>query len=700
MPNILILLTLCTTGCWLLPQISPWSVHALSGLARGQAIFLEAMATGLWAAAITLSLRVHHRCRQRPSGALTVLLISSSALPAWLLLMFYVLSWGLFAMGHIFIGYEALRMLHQDPKQLLEHLALMDLPLLLKTTSLAGLLCGAAWWLSKPRCAERLQRPSRYYFSIGLLITVLWSVALFVYLPHPPASAINTTAQPQRQAMGPLSAFFLDIWQTEQLKKQLSLANVLDATKQTQQLLGPAVITLDTYINRIPPSTITAPKPNVIVLLIESLRKDVFPRYHMGQTAVVMPNLDRLAEQSRVFTHAYSESSHSNYADIGPFSSRYPLYNSRTYYYPKKIPFPYVMLYDLLKTLGYATAIISSQNEHWGGMLNILNTPGLDTLRHADNFNGELRKRIHLKTPDYVRRMMGPGKAYGKVDDAATISRVIDWLDTLPQQKPAFLYINLQNSHYPYRLPKTFPRRFATSNTEIDHELEFNLTKASNWPIYKRRYFDTLAYIDVQIGRLLTALRRTHRLANTVLIVSGDTGTAFGELGRMGNAGQLEESVVNVPLFIHAPHLSPGFDTRPAQHIDIAPTVLSLLKLPPHPSFQGLDLTSANRHAHRPIFLVAQSPVKHQYAVIQDQKKCVYTPKTHQLAYYDLQQDPGTLHNLTKQRPNEAKVAFKALRNWIRQQIQYYQKQPQTWRHYPGKPDLARPSAPQKTNAC
>lgn len=75
------------------------------------------------------------------------------------------------------------------------------------------------------------------------------------------------------------------------------------------------------------------------------------------------PHLNRLAKQGVQFTRAYTQSTHSDYADVCIVSSLYPLRKTRHHYYSASDPWPKTLIYDLLKPLGYVTAIFSSQNE-------------------------------------------------------------------------------------------------------------------------------------------------------------------------------------------------------------------------------------------------------------------------------------------------------------------------------------------------
>jgi len=67
-------------------------------------------------------------------------------------------------------------------------------------------------------------------------------------------------------------------------------------------------------------------------------------------------------------------------------SSQYPARAGGPY--PDDIPYPRVLIYDLLAGFGYRTAIISSQNERWGNMIAFLDTGKLDLLLHSETYAG------------------------------------------------------------------------------------------------------------------------------------------------------------------------------------------------------------------------------------------------------------------------------------------------------------------------
>ena len=194
---------------------------------------------------------------------------------------------------------------------------------------------------------------------------------------------------------------------------------------------------------------------------IESLRSDQLRAY--GGTRDVMPTIDALARESRVFTNAYIQASHSNYADLVPLSSEYPLRSPQMYEYPPNPTYPRVLIYDVLKAIGYKTAIFSSQNERWGGMINFHRPSSLDRFFDAGTFTGPTYAPYgDTGFAEWVKETHGAGS----VDDRYTVDEAIKWIDGVAGQ-PFFIHMNLQSSHLPYVVPDDFPRRFSPGKIDF-----------------------------------------------------------------------------------------------------------------------------------------------------------------------------------------------------------------------------------------
>jgi lipoteichoic acid synthase len=190
---------------------------------------------------------------------------------------------------------------------------------------------------------------------------------------------------------------------------------------------------------------------------------------------------------------------------------------------------------------------------------------------------------------------------------------------------------------------------------------------ATGW--VKDRYADSLAYVDSQIKRLVDHLAATGMLERTALVITGDTGQAFLEHGCVAHAGPVFEEVMRVPLIIRAPGLDPQARNAVCQHIDVPPTVLGLLGLAPHPSFQGTDLFGG--HHPRPAYMMAHACAR-QFAIVKGDWKLTYDEDWRGYALFDLGVDPGERRNLADERPQIVRHLKGDLNAWRKAQLDYY----------------------------
>jgi arylsulfatase A-like enzyme len=159
---------------------------------------------------------------------------------------------------------------------------------------------------------------------------------------------------------------------------------------------------------------------------------------------------------------------------------------------------------------------------------------------------------------------------------------------------------------------------------------------------------------------------------DTIVVVTSDHGQAFYEHGFASHASAIFDEVMRVPLLIRAPKLSAGRENRLAQHVDIAPSVLGILGLPIHPSFQGIDLLNSVPDPNRSAYMVAQTPLAYQYGIVRSENKLIYDEHQGRYLLYDLTADPGEHADLAPSRPEIVRVLAQRLHTWRTLQIEYY----------------------------
>jgi arylsulfatase A-like enzyme len=653
----------------------------------GLEFVLGCLAIAIGVASKTLLDRAKRRLsRPLASRAVTVL---GFAL-AWLLLFAYFCSWALFWSIGSFLDAATLTFVSMDSLILFKHFVEVSPKLLVTLPILAVGLLYASGPVTRAlfeRGSARLFRGLRIAYAVLLAASLAFTVwgetsaavasSLVRDTEH---GSFTTVSELYRHAeqfrSGPVSHFVLTLGSSKSAQPAPSKANAARLMHPAPvHIEAPPLVAMADYVRENAPAK--NKRYNVIVLLVESMRPDVLRS--MGGGFDVMPTLDALSQDSRRFTWTYAESSHSDYADLCPMSSHYPLRAVDHHYYPVHPPYPRVLIYDVLSALGYRTAIVSSQNEHWGGMYNYLDTGTLDHFFHAESFHGAV---VDPEDTVFSKWAKDFGQS-GKVDDRYTVDEAIRWIGE--SARPFFLYLNIQNSHFPYRTPEEFPKRF--SPYVIDFPYTFGKYPIEKLGVVENRYRNSLSYMDAQLARLFESLRKSGKLDDTIIVVTGDNGEAFYEHGSAAHAGPLFDEAVRVAMFVHGPGVTPGLDDRLAQHIDIPPTVLGLLGMKPHPSFQGIDLLNAPRDPKRSAYLTVQTAITSQLALVQGGFKLIEDFNYQRYFLYDLVHDPGETRDLSDREPDRLQAMGGRLLAWQKAQLEYYSDPKNFGKIYP--PDVS-----------
>lgn len=378
---------------------------------------------------------------------------------------------------------------------------------------------------------------------------------------------------------------------------------------------------------------ITFDRPNVIFILLETLSAERIGAY--GYERNVTTNIDKLAENSIVFTNAYTTSTHSDYAQPGLLSSRY-IFS----YDDHGIPVgdsPRKFIWDIFKEDNYTTGYYSSQDDRWQDMNLHLNYENLDNFSYS---------RTDGKT-DY-----GSGLAQ-KDYDHKTTDLAIKWLNEATKKPdPFFLYLNLQATH----LPRSYPK-------------EYTYFKKNN---KQDKYDNALRYVDIQVGKIIDFLEENNLTNNTIISITSDHGEDLENRHGISNHGKsIYNEELIVPAIIQIPGLGHEIIEEKVSHIDFVPTLIHMLGYPIPKEFQGTIMLK-----NRPIFFVTQS---HKYLIgmIENDTKIILDLNRDLSEVYNLKEDPDELKQLkSKEYSNE----ILKLLLWSYCQRNYYDKE--KWNDY------------------
>ena len=587
----------------------------------------------------------------------------------FLLILFWLSSWGSKVSTNSFLSIESVKFWLPNPIQVIHWVPpylLVSVPLLSLLLTFFGRIF--VNYIIKPRsiCSRKLW-PTILFLPLSLILIFTFG------LPQGNRSRLKVPDTMGDRVYYEGVNISVEKLFTRYLKEESGtlgtvFANLLFHSKGIEfrpdpdiQVIYPKRINAKEFVTAIDLSKVN--RYNVIFITIESLRADVLSIN--GGIPQIMPEVNKLSQESFVFTKCYSQASHSNYADLGPLTSQYPLRSHATHVYPKNPLYPRTPIYDLLKEAGWRTAIISSQNDHWGKVINYLDTGTLDLYLTPENMG--VASEV-AETDLGFAKWVAKTKHAGSVDDRITINKGIEWIDL--NNDPFFLSLNLQTTHFPYSVPKDFKRIFGPE--QIDFRMEFNHYPKDKIPIVKALYQDSARYVDDQLGKLFLHLKSTGKWENTIVVLTGDHGQAFYEHGFASHANAIYNEVMRVPLLIKIPGATGKVFDKLVEHVDIPPTVLSILNFPRFIGFQGEDILTSDKPKFKLGFLVAQTPLAHQYGVVSDKYKLIYDMRRESYLSYDLQNDSQENKVLNVDVNEDLQRVKKIFESWVAEQIGYY----------------------------
>lgn len=125
-----------------------------------------------------------------------------------------------------------------------------------------------------------------------------------------------------------------------------------------------------------------------------------------------------------------------------------------------------------------------------------------------------------------------------------------------------------------------------------------------------RAYTDQVMYVDKLLGEFIARLKSEGLFDRSLIIVTGDHGPRSLGLGQQYSGFEksddypddLNPIILEVPLFIRGPEISPQVSTVDYQHIDLLPTVLEILDLPARQHLPGVSAFSAQRPTREKVF--------------------------------------------------------------------------------------------------
>ncbi|MDZ8117067.1 sulfatase [Pontiella agarivorans] len=376
-------------------------------------------------------------------------------------------------------------------------------------------------------------------------------------------------------------------------------------------------------------SAMAVQQPNVLFIAVDDLRPELGC---YGSDIAISPNLDELADDGMLFTHAYCQQ-----AICGP--SRASLMTGarpdtigvvENYaHYRDKIP-DIITLPQQFLLNGYETAYCGkifhgkdTDDAHsWSRKpatkkVKVKKLKGGFALQKNKDRATENRETMIARYGEDARKNgLGRGPAYecADVPDYAyedgwnTLAAIETMKEMVQGDKPFFLGLGFKRPHLDWVAPKRYWDMYDRATIPLSSQLtapekgaamglhaSFELRVRDGIPkdgkpfdedlerTLKHAYLACVSYVDAQIGKMLAALDEAGVRDNTIIIVWGDHGWHLGDMGVWGKATNYEVGT-RVPLLIWTPDMPKGSRGKKCdglvELVDMYPTLCDLANVP------------------------------------------------------------------------------------------------------------------------
>jgi arylsulfatase A-like enzyme/Flp pilus assembly protein TadD len=289
---------------------------------------------------------------------------------------------------------------------------------------------------------------------------------------------------------------------------------------------------------------------NIVLITLDTTRADRMG--FLGSERGLTPNLDALAKQSAVFTHAYSQIPLTTGSHATILTGTYPQFH---------------LLNDLRDPLSPdlpdGPEILQAHGYHTAAFL------GSIILNSASPFAAGFDRGFQTYDAGFANQ--GPGEdRYHTVQrrGSEVVAHALAWLTKHPSG-PFFVWVHLYDAHDPYDPPEPYKSRYASEP-----------------------YDGGIAYEDAVVGRLFQQLKARGLYDNTIVAVMADHGESLGAHGEETHGIFLYDETIRVPLLIKLPHQAAGgrgIEAR-VELTDVMPTLLQEVSIEIPKEMQGQSL--------------------------------------------------------------------------------------------------------------
>jgi arylsulfatase A-like enzyme len=179
------------------------------------------------------------------------------------------------------------------------------------------------------------------------------------------------------------------------------------------------------------------------------------------------------------------------------------------------------------------------------------------------------------------------------------------------------------------------------------------------------RYLNLLRQLDENLASLFRALRDRGLADDTLVVITGDHGEAFGDPhGQRGHGFTVHQEDVNVPLILWNPRLFPGGQRLETigGHVDLSATVAEVMGIEPPGEWQGHSMFDPAR-PQRAYYLASIG--EYLFGVREGKWKYTFEATSGREFLTNLAADPDELENVASSEPDLCRKLKHRVAAWV-----------------------------------
>ena len=342
------------------------------------------------------------------------------------------------------------------------------------------------------------------------------------------------------------------------------------------------------------PETITESRPNIVVVIMESMCAAKMSRH--GSSQELTPFLDSLSQNSLYFENVYTAGKHTFNGVFSTLFSFPALYRQ----HPMKIMRKYDGMASKLVKKGYSTTYFTTHDSQFDNVEGFLKANDVqNVVSESDYPQSEVKTTLGVPD-DYMFRYSIPY--------ISELSKTGD---------PFFVSFMTASDHGPYYIPEYFAPKSDNIKSQI------------------------VEYADWSLQQFMNSASEQHWFDNTIFVFVADHGAPLDA------HYDIALNYFHTPLIIHAPSILSSNKTydKIGSQIDIFPTIMGLINQEYTNNTMGIDLINQNRK-----YAIINDDDK--IGIIDTSYFCIMKPQTDELKLYKYRE--RNTSNLFGQNKNKA----------------------------------------------